>query len=367
MEGLEAFHYVFPALRGVQGGREFFVAMCPLRLLTKLFLFDEDELAPELRAQRTLNRARVPEIARYITDNPKDYVFSSIAASIDGEVEFQPASGSSQGANIGRLIVPMRARLVINDGQHRRAAVEEALKVRPELGDETISVVFFVDVGLKRSQQLFADLNRHAIRPTKSIGILYDHRDPLSQLARNLVEKVDIFRGLTELEKTTISNRSRKLFTLSSIYLASRRFLRKGVRATVTVEEELLARDFWTEVAKHMPDWRAAADRKVSTAELRRDFIHAHGVALQALAIAGADLLAGEPVRWRPRLKPLQKLDWSRSNAKLWEGRATIGGKVSKAEANVQLTANIIKEVLGLPLSPAERKVEVRRGVACSA
>lgn len=366
MEGLEAFQYVLPALRGVQGGREYFVAMCPLRLLTKIFLFDEEELAPELRAQRTLNRARVPEIARYITDNPKDYVFSSIAASVDGEVEFQPLPGSGQGSNIGRLIVPMSARFIINDGQHRRAAVEEALKLRPELGDETISVVFFIDVGLKRSQQLFADLNRHAIRPTRSIGILYDHRDPLSQLARTLAGKVEIFRGLTELEKTTISNRSRKLFTLSSIYLATRKFLRKGTRVAVTAEEEILAREFWTEVAKYIPDWRAAADRKISTAELRRDFIHAHGVALQALAIAGADLVAAEPVRWKARLRPLQKLDWARSNAKLWEGRATIGGKVSKAEANVQLTANVIKEALGLPLSPAERKVEVRRGVARS-
>ncbi len=45
------------------------------------------------------------------------------------------------------------------------AAIEEALKVRPELGDETLSVVFLHDAGLKRSQQMFADLNRHAISP----------------------------------------------------------------------------------------------------------------------------------------------------------------------------------------------------------
>jgi DNA sulfur modification protein DndB len=60
----------------------------------------------------------------------------------------------------------MSSRFLINDGQHRRAAIEEALKVRPEFGDETISVVFFIDAGLENSQQMFADLNKHAVRPT---------------------------------------------------------------------------------------------------------------------------------------------------------------------------------------------------------
>ena len=127
----------------------------------------------------------------------------------------------------------MTSRFLINDGQHRQAAIEEALKQCPELGDETLSVVFFVDAGLKRSQQMFADLNRHAIRPTQSIGILYDHRDPLSQLARTLVEEVSVFRNLTELEKTTISDRSNKLYTLSSIYQATRTLLGKAKRSTV--------------------------------------------------------------------------------------------------------------------------------------
>ena len=60
---MEAFNYQFTALRGIQAGREFYVVMCPLKLIPKIFLFDEEEIPPELRAQRVLNRARVPEIA----------------------------------------------------------------------------------------------------------------------------------------------------------------------------------------------------------------------------------------------------------------------------------------------------------------
>jgi hypothetical protein len=59
---MDSFNYTFPAMRGVQARREFFVAMCPLRLVSKIFLFDEQEIPPELRAQRVLNRARIPAI-----------------------------------------------------------------------------------------------------------------------------------------------------------------------------------------------------------------------------------------------------------------------------------------------------------------
>ena len=354
----ESFSYLFSAIKGVQAGREYFVAMCPLKLIPKIFLFDEDEIPAELRAQRTLNRSRVPEIARYIIENPKEYVFSSITASIDGSVKFEAIEENGAHSSLGHLVIPMTCRFIINDGQHRRASIEEALKERPELGDETISVVFFVDGGLKHSQQMFSDLNKHAIRPTKSLGILYDLRDPLSQLARTLISDVPVFKGLTETEKTTISNRSIKLFTLSGVYQGTRALLNKTKTGRVTSEETRLAVEFWGEVGKHIPEWRLAQARKVASAELRRDFIHAHGLFLHALGIVGCTLVAGDPKRWRERLKAVSKIDWSRSNSKLWEGRAMVGGRVSKAHNNVLLTASVIKKALGLALSPEERRVE---------
>src|SRR5215831_18710948 len=87
---LDEFKYVFPAIRGVQAGREYYVTMCPLRLIPRLFLFNEEELPPEMRAQRQLNKARVPEIARYIIDNPTSYVFSALTASVDADAQFEP-------------------------------------------------------------------------------------------------------------------------------------------------------------------------------------------------------------------------------------------------------------------------------------
>lgn len=358
LKELASFNYLFTAIRGIQAGREYYVTMCPMRLIPKLFIFDEEELPPELRAQRVLNKARIPQLISYILDNPTEYVFSAITASIDGKVEFRPITETADN-KIGLLIVPMTAKLIINDGQHRRAAIEEALKLNPDVGKETISVVFFLDAGMKRSQQMFADLNKHAIRPTKSLGILYDHRDTIARLVLRLAQIVPVFKNRIELEKTTISNRSLKLFTLSNVYQATKALLgKKSTKEKITQQEESLAAEYWTEVTKYIPEWQLLMENKVTSSELRKGFVHAHGIALQAIGAAGHDLIAKYPSSWKTKLQALKKLDWSRSNSKLWEGRAMLGGRINKSQMNVTLTTNLVKEVLGLELGPEERKVE---------
>ncbi|MFC3701103.1 DNA sulfur modification protein DndB [Reinekea marina] len=347
---INEYSHKFPAVRGMQAGRPCYIAMCPMRLVPKIFEFDGEEVPPEMRAQRVLNKARIPEIADYLISNQSDYTLSAITASINEQVHFEPMADTGPAVNMGMLTVSMSAQILINDGQHRRAAIEEAIKEAHELGHDNIPVLFFVDEGLQRAQQMFADLNKHAVRPNDSLSTLYDHRDPNSELARYIVEKVDCFNRLTEMEKSSLSNRSSKLFTLSSIKLASRSLLRKSAKDSFTQEEKDLAVEYWSEVCANIPDWAAALKKEVSTAELRKNYIHAHGVALQALGNAGADLISKRPKSWKPKIKNLKAIDWSRSNSEVWEGRALVYGKLSKARANVTLTANLIRQAFDLAL-----------------
>ena len=353
------FEYVFPVIRGVQAHREYYVSMCPMRLLPRLFLFDEEELVPALRAQRQLNKARLPEMSRYVTDNPESYVFSAITASIDAEVRFEQLAPNSDGeaGRIGLLRIPMSARFIINDGQHRRAAIEMALRERPEIGDESIAVVFFMDAGLERCQQMFADLNRYAIRPSTSLGILYDNRDETARLAKALIARSPVFRDVVDLEKSTLSPRSRRLFTLSAIYHATQELL-AGLEFDEPRKMADLALAFWEELAKHMKEWERVRRGSLTAGEVRTDFIHSHGVVLQALGKMGNALLQKYPTQWTKKLGSLKDIDWRRANGKLWEGRAMVGGQVSKGSQHIVLTANAIKTHLKLPLSPEEQRVE---------
>ena len=354
--------YNFPAVRGIQSGRPCYVAMCPLRLVSKLFESSREDVPPELRAQRTLNRSRVPEIAKYLTNNPTDYTLSTLTASVNGKVNFEPMSESGVGQNVGTLTIPACSQILMNDGQHRRAAIENAVIDDPGLGHDNISVLFFVDEGLNRSQQIFADLNKHAVRPNSSISTLYDHREQASELARHLVKNTPIFNELTELEKTSISSRSKKLFTLSGIKNASKALLRKSSRDPVSLDEMELAASYWQTVSENMPDWLRVMEGELSGEEMREQreqYVHSHGVILQALGRVGADLLAYQPTTWTTALKKLQKIDWARSN-KEWEGRAMVHGRISKARTNVLLTSNLIKGRIGLALTEVESEEERR-------
>ena len=155
-------------------------------------------------------------MASYIVQNLNSYVFSALTASIDGDSRFEPSSPDN--SDIGSLHINMQSRFLINDGQHRRAAIEVALREEPTLGDETIAIVFFLDRGLERCQQMFADLNRHAIRPSRSLGLLYDHRDATAKIAKLVAMKSSAFKHLVEMEKSSLSLRSQKLFTLSALH-----------------------------------------------------------------------------------------------------------------------------------------------------
>lgn len=352
------FFHSFPAVRGMQAGRPCYVAMCPMRIVPKLFLFDEDEVPPELRAQRILNKSRIPQMAEYLIQNPDNYTLSSITASIDEVVGFEPSADTGLGQNIGVLSIPMDAKILINDGQHRRAAIELAIRENPELAHDNISVVFFIDEGLVRSQQMFADLNTHSVRPSDSISTLYDHRDPISDLARHMKHHVHVFASMTETEKSSISNRSSKLFTLSAIKNATRAFLKKtGKKPIISNEEKEVAAQFWNDVAANMPDWQLALQKKVSTWELRENYIHAHAVFLQAMGQIGTDIILLPNKKKKESLSKLASIDWSRTGSE-WEGRAMSLGRISKARMHVLLTGNKIKQKMGLELSPTEKEAE---------
>jgi DNA sulfur modification protein DndB len=359
IKGMASYEYAFPAIRGVQAGRVFFVSMCPLKLLPKLFVWDNDDLPVELRAQRTLNKGRIPEIVRYIEGNPTSYTFSAITVSVDAQVEFTPYGGAEHGAVNGVLRVPMDGRFIINDGQHRQAAIEQALKANPALGDETIAVVFFIDKGLDRCQQMFADLNRHAVRASKSLGVLYDHRDPMAAVSREVVSTSPVFRGFVEMESTSLPSASRRLFTLSAVHGAHEQLF-KGLGPFAHGRMVQLALAFWQQVDAQFPEWREVRERRMLSPEVRTDFIHSHGIVLTALGRVGNSLLRTDldPQSWTACLQKLASMDWSRTNSQLWQGRAIVGGRVSKATSNVLLTTAAIRAHLGLPLEPDEQRAE---------
>jgi DNA sulfur modification protein DndB len=330
-----------PAVRGIQAGMEYYVVMCPIDYVVKLFQYTDDSLSPIMRAQRTLNKQRIPEIRDYVLNNPSTYVFSALTASVDGNIEFEESSDY----RFGFLKIGSGTRIIINDGQHRREALQEALKKNPKLKDEDISIVMYYDLGLKRSQQMFTDLNRHAVRPTMSLNILYDNRDPFATLIKECIEEISIFKDRVEMEKSTISNRSKALFTLSGIYHAT-----KDLLFNLNILEQdmkMIIIYFWNTAAENILPWINAMNGKISSEDFRREYICAHSIALKALGAAGNQCIKKNPETWHKVLTNLEQIDWRKEN-KEFEGIVLVNGRISSSRNNQAALTQYIMDKLGI-------------------
>lgn len=325
-----------PAVKGVQAKMPYYTIMCSLQLVAKLFTYTDNSLPPEMRAQRVLNKQRIPEMKDYVLNNRDCYVFSALTASVDGELDFVPAKGSS---SLGTLKISSKARIIINDGQHRRAAIEAALSDCPDLRYEDIAIVLYHDIGLERSQQMFTDLNRYAIRPTKSLNILYDNRDAFSLLIKECIEQIPMFRGKTENEKSTISNRSKALFTLSGIFHATKLLLKdvpeEEYRETIC--------SYWNAVAENMLVWQQAKNKQIMPEDFRQKYICAHAITIKALGEIGSHLVRQYPDKttWSQKLLFLQDIDWDKQSDKL-QGLVMINGRISSSTSNQRAFAEFL-------------------------
>jgi DNA sulfur modification protein DndB len=337
---------------GKMGGRQYFATVIALAEIPRLFKFNDwEQCTPELRAQRVLNKSRVPDIAKYILDNEDGYLFSSITASYKSEVTFTP---SPTQPDLGTLEMELEnVEFIINDGQHRCAAIAHALKENPALGKEKISVLLFPTENIERLQQMFSDLNRFVHKTARSLDILYDHRDNLSALTMDLSEKVEVFKGMIDKERISIPIRSPKLLTLATLYDANEELLgdkieKRGSRNYATKLD--LAVEYWAELAKIVGDWKKVKDDELKAPELRQEKINTHAVVMRALGGVGRILQETHPRNWKEKLLGLRKIDWRKSVGTgvnpLWDNVCiTAGSVVSNRQARAATLAVLLREI----------------------
>jgi len=342
----------FPAMHGRMGNRDFYVTMVKLNLIPKIFSFhDWTELPPEQRAQRVLQKGRIPEIAKYILDNEDGYLFSSLTASFNGDENFRPSSESD---DIGILELPLDSQFVINDGQHRMAAIMEALKQNAGLGNETISVVLFPFEDLDRMQQMFSDLNRTVKVTSKSLNILYDHRDLLAQVVLTAIERVSLFKNLVDKDRVSLPLRSPKLFTLSAIYDASRELIGDVTPENQDIKGGMI-NDYWEAVGANIRQWRQVQTGEIRPSELRAEYINSHAVILWGLGVMGESLIEKYPMNWQSKLVRLAEIDWRRTS-KEWQGICMQGTDIITRMQTRKDSASLLKYKMNLPLTPSEKR-----------
>lgn len=345
--------YSFPAVKGYQANKDYYICMIPLGVMSRIFTSDYSDVAAEHRAQRRLNEVRIPEISNYILSNRDSYVFSALAASVDGNMQFVPVEDNG---SVGFLEIDMSASFLINDGQHRKAAIDAAIAEDDSLKAETISVVLYKDQGLQRSQQMFTDLNKHAVTTSKSLNTLYESKDPVALATKKTIDSIPFLRKYTDKEKDNLSKYSSNIFTLNTFFEANKRIW-KAIQNAEKGEAFIYA--FWNGVVNNMREWNEMDSGELSKKSLREDYITTQGLIILALGRLGEFYCASSNIDMKKSLKGLRKIDWLRNNEECWMDRAIKpNGKINRNEQGIFLTYIQIKRLLSLPISEEEIKKE---------
>lgn len=336
-----SFNYKFPAVRGVQANTDYYITMVPMNLLSKLFTSADEFVSPEFRAQRRLNEQRIPEIGNYVLRNRESYVFSALSASIDGKFKFVPVADS-----LGFLEIDMAAKFLINDGQHRRAAIEYAINEDTSIGEETISIVFFRDQGLEKSQQMFTDLNKHAVKTSNSIATLYDYRDQLANTTRKIIDCIPFFKRFVDKERDHIGKHSAHLFNLHHLYRANQRIIKKD--KNILPDDVKFLSEFWKMICDNITEWNDLLAKRMYKNEFKEQYVASLAVIILSFGVLGSYFYYNREIKMEQYLPKLKEIDWRRDSDN-WKGNIiNENDRVLVNQEAINAACKKIKSLIGL-------------------
>lgn len=359
-----------PAFRARMGDLDYFASVVTLGEVSRLVDYVEDvdawtsETPAELKLQRKLNAQRVErELVPYLLGGD-DHFYSALTVEIRPaprlESEgFEPIAFDSKeqfagGLEFGTLTLDGTECLYALDGQHRLKSIELAIRQRPQLAREHITLILIPFRDVTRSQTLFSDLNRFAKPTSKSISLLFTHREGLARVAKGLAQTVPLLRDRVNMETTSLSSNARHFITLSTLYEMTKSLAgATGANAEGHVDE-LVAQlaDVWAVLAASIPAWRLVAASEEHPAYLRQRDLSMHGVAQQAIAITSATAVETRPGEWRQVLARFGEVDWRLTNP-AWQGVAVHGGRVNNTATSIRLLAEALRHELRLDTETA--------------
>ena len=202
---------------------------------------------------------------------------------------------------------------------------------------------------------MFTDLNKHAVKTSNSIAELYDSRDQLAVVTRNVISKIKFLNAYTDKEKDILGKYSSNLFTLSTFYNANKRIIRS---APITKENEMFLLRYWSCVCQNILPWNDLYNHNISKVDLRENYIVTQAVIIQVLGRLGYYFFANKNYSIESYLCNLQGINWKR-DCDDWKLRTIrANGRMINNEEAITLTCNVLKGYLGLPLDEFEQSKE---------
>jgi DNA sulfur modification protein DndB len=351
------------------GESEYALVVMKFGELVKHVSFAEDiqewkgGIPAEFKKQRKLNISRIThEMVPYLTATP-DHFYGAITAELErpgdpqNKLLFEPLVGHEA---MGVLTLDGSEQIMALDGQHRLKSIELAMKTHPDLSRESIAVIIVPGKGYKKSQQLFTDLNRYAKQPSKTLNLLFEHREFFAVVAKDVASEARTFRDRVNLETNSLGQKAKQHITLGVLYECVLALLdghyQDNEKEPTKIEEatRLITHIYDDVVAPTLPEFDNMLAGNTLPYDLRCKYIFGHSVGQQAIAraIRAARDEFGE--KWQDVVrKSFAAVDWRLTN-KQWEGAAVQGGAIGSRRQNIEQTCTVLKLLLNIPVAAKE-------------
>lgn len=347
-----------------------------------------DDVFEGSTAQRDLTKTRVMnDMVPYLMkpdNNPFFSALTLIMVPMDGEnlaegVDYK--FEAPEGHEIGELRVEGQVLLFLADGQHRQAALAEALTRNRNLAKQEVPVILLPFTSVKRARQLFSDLNLNAKVVSKTLGLSYESRNPVVLIAKRVMDDVALFdEGRRVNQKgNSLSAKSPAVISMNTLVEVTSNILSalldtpvkslRGHPDLIAIENLEPDNDLviaaaqpvveaWEVIIDAFPRWQDVIDGEVTAGILRdgvkdeednvieEGYVATFGLGWQALGLVAAAVIRIEGDDWSEQLeRAIGSVDWQKG--KQWNGIAMVGGRVNNTAPGIRNTAGYVLDKAG--------------------
>ena len=160
--------------------------------------------------------SHVVDIKEYVVKRAKansSWILGTLTADVDPDL----IQCQSIGSNLYLVSIPNGTPLTITDGQHRISAIAElmATEYRELIANEQIPITLVLDGSQRQADVDFQDMAKGTAIPD-SLLVAFNHQGR-DAIAKELVKRVDLFRGSTRWDSASAGSGSKYLYTLNFI------------------------------------------------------------------------------------------------------------------------------------------------------
>lgn len=328
--------------------------------------------------QRTINKARVKKLAAYLEERILSGERFTLPPIVISVLPREPADLDE----IGKVLIPFNnvedtetlppgTIVVVNDGQHRVEALKFlARKARKKTGKKSktpmypelnskfhvefrwaeISAMVLTPFMAEDMQQIFADINANAAKPSKSVTLFFDKANAFNSSVSEVIQRSEVLRDRTDIQKNVCSGKSPNVFTVATVTAAVRAFYPEKGKAEALTDKEI---NHIVKVFDFLSDmW--FTDEQFPPEYLRENSLAPHSVFMQGLMVFMRSFIRNHVLIWE---QSALTIPTQRRGAMINRCVDTDGSIIAGA-VNVRLVAAMLKQLNSIQLTDEELQAE---------